>query len=135
MPRFIGVTAFLKVENNCPTDLPARFINIKIDSWEVIHFPFPGSRERRLRVNWYGRLQEKEYYNACKCGNDWHLVGFHVLTLNSKTIESRGFVYATRDAVVGGSQRFSGLGDHSIGTRQKFGQFVAPLLKGLDPHP
>jgi hypothetical protein len=29
----------------------------------------------------------------------------------------------------------SRLGDHNIGTRQKFGQFVAPLLKGLDPHP
>jgi hypothetical protein len=51
-------------------------------------------------VNWHGRLQEKEYYKACKCAEDRHLVGFHVLTPNNKTIESSGFVYGTRAFVV-----------------------------------
>jgi hypothetical protein len=42
----------------------------------------------------------RRVFKACKCGDDRHLVGFHVLTLNNKTIESSGFVYGTRDFVV-----------------------------------
>src|ERR1700683_150927 len=79
MPRFIGVRTFLVIENHSPTDISARFINSEADSWEVIHFPFPGSGERRLRVNWHGRLHEKEYYKARQYCDDRHLVGFHLL--------------------------------------------------------
>src|SRR5438046_10700887 len=80
------------------------------------------------------RWQEKEYYKACKCGDNRHLVGFHVLTLNNKTIEPRGFVYRTRDSVVGGSQRFLCRRSESpaITPLQQFGEFAVPLLQGLD---
>ena len=105
MPWRTGIAAFLEIKNHEAADFSVRVFNLEIDPWEVIHFPFPGSGERRLRVNWHGRFEEKEYYKACQCGDDRHLVGFHVLTLNNKTIESRGFVYRTRDSVVGGSQQ------------------------------
>ncbi len=105
MPWSTGIAVFLEITNHEAADFSVRVFNLEIDPWEVIHFPFPGSGERRLRVNWHGRFKEKEYYKACQCGDDRHLVGFHVLTLNNKTIESRGFVYRTRDSVVGGSQQ------------------------------
>src|SRR2546421_6241152 len=68
-PRAIGIAAFLIVRNNVAADFSVVFLDIEIDSWKVVHFPFPGSGKRRLRVNWNGRLHEKEYYKACTGGS------------------------------------------------------------------
>jgi len=59
MPRLIGVTAFLISKNNGRADLPARFINLEVDTREVIHFPFPGSGEGRFLRNSCRRPRDK----------------------------------------------------------------------------
>ena len=61
MPWSTGIAAHLEIENHDAVDFSVCLFNRAIAPWEVIHFPFPGSGERRLRVNWHGRLDEKEY--------------------------------------------------------------------------
>ena len=112
-PRTIRIAAFLVVKNYVAADFSACLLNLKIDAREVVHFPFPDSGERRLRMNRHGRLQEKEHYKACKCGDDRHLVGFDVLTLNNKTIESGGFVYGTCAVEQTGATAWTGADDAS----------------------
>src|SRR6266480_4352040 len=60
-PRAIRIAAFLVVKNNVAADFSVVFLDFEIDPWEVIHFSFPGSGERRLRVNWRGGLHEKDH--------------------------------------------------------------------------
>ena len=55
MPWRTGIAAFLEIKNHEAADFSVRVFNLEIDPWEVIHFPFPGSGERRLRVNWHER--------------------------------------------------------------------------------
>jgi hypothetical protein len=59
MPWSTGIAALLEIENHDAVDFSVCVFNLEIDPWEVIHFPFPGSVERRLRVHWHGRLGEK----------------------------------------------------------------------------
>jgi hypothetical protein len=54
MPCSIGIAALLEIENHHAADFSICLFNLEIDHGEVIHFPSPGSRERRLRVNWHG---------------------------------------------------------------------------------
>src|SRR5207237_10912401 len=112
-PRAIRIAAFLVVKNYVAADFSAHLLNLKVDAREVVHFSFPHSSERRLRVNWHRRLCWKEHYKASACGDDRYLVGFHVLTLNNRTIESGGFVYGTCAVEQTGATAWRGADDAS----------------------
>src|SRR6266853_12834 len=69
MPRLILVTSFLIVKNNSPADLSACFINLEVDTREVVHFPFPGSAEGRFLRNSCCTLRDKGRRLDGKHGN------------------------------------------------------------------
>jgi len=62
-------SAFSAVQDSAITDEQARELNAILDGTA----PYDDLK--------YKDLLEKEYYKARKCGDDRHLVGFHVLTL------------------------------------------------------
>ena len=82
MPRSVGTATFLKVENSSAVNLSICLFNLESDSGKVIHFPFPGARERRVRRSCC-RLRDNRRRlvkrgGKCQRGDECCPVSFHV---------------------------------------------------------
>src|SRR5882724_4567943 len=83
MPHSVGTAALLNVENSSAFNLSIGLFNLESDSGKVIHFPFPGSGERRVRRSCCWRLRDNRRRlvkrgGKCQPGDERCPVSFHV---------------------------------------------------------